>query len=232
MGLADNRNGRAGRNGGRVPPAVSVLRAEAIESHDPGALRAVVSGAIVGTLPTGAEWRLAEVCGTIVVRPNLPIAVRDEPPWLSRHTQAWEQYASVLSEEASRRSVSPVVWATAASGQIVSDAPGLATFLRSRAGSGWSFLADPVGMLTPAMWDRAEEHLQRMAGTLLGHSACTAVLLREAGPDGSPPTPLREGGAMTDALLRMWAGVLSGRGRVVLVDANLDEQLRLISPQR
>lgn len=71
---------------------------------------------------------------------------------------------------------------------VLSDLPSCLVFLRSAAAARVRLLLDPMAMLTPAMVAHAEDHLERILGTLGPHPAVAGLMLANAaaGEDGGP----------------------------------------------
>jgi len=70
------------------------------------------------------------------------------------------------------------LWLLPAAGDVLSDAPRTAAFLAEHPGLG--FVLEPAALLTPGMLDHADDHLDRIAGSLGHHSACAALFISDA----------------------------------------------------
>jgi hypothetical protein len=68
----------------------------------------------------------------------------------------------------------PALWPHA--GGVVSDAPSLQTFLRTRQRLEWSFIFDPAAMITPAMAATAQHHFDRLFAQLGEHPRACALV--------------------------------------------------------
>lgn len=124
--------------------------------------------------------------------------------------------------------------------QVLSDVPSCLLFLRSAAAEGVQLVLDPVALLTPAMLDRAEEHLERILEALAGHPGVAALRLTSArlGPDGAGLEPIglhRTAEAVVDArlligLFARYAG--PGSDWIILEDGLAEQQelLRMYGP--
>ncbi|MBS0195191.1 MAG: hypothetical protein JSR77_00375 [Planctomycetes bacterium] len=97
----------------------------------------------------------------------------DTPAWLPEPRRVFEQCAQLLQSAAASHSLEPVIWPLA--GAAVSDAPSIATFLRSY--PAWRFIFDPAALLVPDMLDRAQEHLTRLHEALGSHDRIAAAVI-------------------------------------------------------
>lgn len=196
-----------------IPPshaAFSILSGGTIKPLTKGGLEAVVHP---GTAPTEAEWLAASTAGTLVVR---SLVDGDSPAWLPNARGRWDAQSAVLTTEAERRGVRPMLWPHAE--DVVSDIPGLVTFCRamsnprggaesgSAAKTAWALLLDPAALMTPAMLSNADDHLARLRDTLELDfvRACVAgIVLRERLPDGSF-AGLTSGSDVSRGLIHTW----------------------------
>lgn len=62
----------------------------------------------------------------------------------------------------------------------LSDAQSCVSFLNKRAGQPFQLLLDPVGLLTPTMLPRAEDHLNRVLEALADHPGVAGVIVSNA----------------------------------------------------
>ena len=118
------------------------------------------------------------------------------------------------------------IWPTAQGS--VSDVPSLRSFLTAaeQRGRPWTFLFDPVSMLTPAMLANADDHLVRLFESLSDHPAREATLLADAAAIGETVTPAPLGsGPLTSLVLRL---ATPRPAVIVLVEHHLPEQLALL----
>lgn len=70
------------------------------------------------------------------------------------------------------------LWLLPASGDVLSDAPRTAAFMAEH--PGLEFVLEPSALLTPAMLDHADDHLDRIARSLGNHPACAALFIADA----------------------------------------------------
>lgn len=141
-----------------------------------------------------AAWRLSVTAGSaarVVFRPPAMLIrlVQDAGlehagqestgfglAWLPRFRDAALRAANELATNA--EAFSPrtplILWPKA--GDPLGDVPSVLTFLRS-ASPIWSFMLDPLGLLTPPMVPFADDHFDRMFDSLATHPACWGVLL-------------------------------------------------------
>lgn len=70
------------------------------------------------------------------------------------------------------------LWLLPASGDVLSDAPRTTAFTAEHPGLG--FVLEPAALLTPAMLDHADDHLDRIARSLGNHPACAALFIADA----------------------------------------------------
>lgn len=117
---------------------------------------------------------------------------------------------------------------------VLSDLPSCLTFLRSPAAAAARLVLDPMALLTPSMLERADDHLERILGTLGGHPQVAALMLTNAGPDGAgrPFTPIglhREEGVVDSRRLIALAAAHAGPGvDWILLDEEPARQIELL----
>lgn len=124
----------------------------------------------------------------------------DSPAWLPGPRAAFMSYCQQLESLPN-----PLcLWPTAQGS--ISDVPSLRSFLAGaeQRGRSWTFLFDPISLLTPAMLPAAEDHLLRLFESLAGHPARHATLLADARVVGDQVVPAPLGsGTLTDLVLRL-----------------------------
>lgn len=91
---------------------------------------------------------------------------------------------------------------------VLSDIPGVRSFLDARPDDTIGLLLDPAGMMEPAMLEEADTFLERLTDTLLPRA--DALLLRgaprhegENDTDAARPAPITEDAALADMLPRL-----------------------------
>lgn len=117
-------------------------------------------------------------------------------------------------------------------GDVLSDMPSCAAFLRARSGGPFALLLDPAAMLTPDMLPRAEDHLARMFAALTGHPSVAGVVLmntRRTG-GGLEPAPLTVGALAPALIVGAWRAA-GARTPVVIADDQTEDQLALLAPR-
>jgi hypothetical protein len=157
-----------------------------------------------------------------------PLIVRsvcsgDAPAWLPAPRAEFLAWCQLLEEALPNPRC---IWPTAAGS--ISDVPSLRTFLAAaeQRARPWSFLFDPISLLTPAMLDKAEDHLTRLFETLATHPARSATLLADAAVVGEQVVPAPLGsGPLTPLILRLAKPLPA---EVVLLDHDLPRQLPLL----
>ncbi|MCW5777599.1 MAG: hypothetical protein KIS87_14275 [Phycisphaeraceae bacterium] len=127
-------------------------------TDDPRVLAAEYAGAPRLLLPTG--------------RIDAPDPVEAAVRTWSR--QSWAMLSRFCGEVAKS---SLRIWLLPAAGDVLSDAPRTAVFMAEHLGLG--FVLEPVALLTPAMLDHADDHLDRIAGSLGHHAACAAIFIAD-----------------------------------------------------
>jgi hypothetical protein len=151
------------------------------------------------------------------------VPLSDAPAWLPGPRSEFLAYC----EQVEKRFSNPLcLWPTAAG--AVSDTPSLRSFLaggeqRNRA---WSFLFDPISLLTPAMLAKAEDHLTRLFETFADHPARYAILLADAAVVGEQVVPVPLGSGLITPLVLRLAKPLPAE--VVLLEQNLSRQLAML----
>jgi hypothetical protein len=151
------------------------------------------------------------------------VSMSDAPAWLPTPRAEFLDWCQQLEQSVAN----PLsIWPTATGS--VSDVPSLRTFLAGaeQRARQWSFLFDPISLLTPAMLDKAEDHLTRLFETLAGHPARQATLLADAAIVGEHVVPAPLGsGPLTPLILRLAKPLPP---EVVLLDQDLTRQLALL----
>lgn len=151
------------------------------------------------------------------------VPIDDAPAWLPGPRAEFLAWCHQLEQS----TPSPLcIWPTALG--AVSDAPSLRTFLAAaeQRGRPWTFLFDPISLLTPTMLPNAEDHLTRLFELLAGHPARHATVLADAAVlnDAVVPAPLGSGSLTAIVLDR----ARPRPEQVVLLDADLPRQLALL----
>jgi hypothetical protein len=118
--------------------------------------------------------------------PSVPIVLRTgwlpqdpddaSPAWLSKHHAKFRDFREFAAASHPQRQW--IAWPRV--GDVLSDIPGIVTFLRTT--HGWKVLLDPVALLTPAMHPLADEHLARILGSLAENPGVWGVLIPHEGP--------------------------------------------------
>lgn len=122
----------------------------------------------------------------------------DEPIWMPQPRATFESACASLD----RDGLGAWIWPGQES--PISDVPSLRTFLAAH--GSWRFVLDPVGMLTPAMLDRTEDHLARIFMAMGGRVELGAVVVCDAREESGRlvRVPLGEGQLPIDAILALW----------------------------
>ncbi len=131
---------------------------------------AVIEPATATAARLDAVAKAADNCRRLILRFE---PKDDAPAWLPEPRRAFEQCAQWAQFAAARHTLEPVIWPLA--GGAVSDAPSIATFLRSH--PAWRFILDPAALLVPEMLHRAQEHLTRLYEALGGHDRVAAAVI-------------------------------------------------------
>lgn len=147
-----------------------------------------------GVDPSLASITLDEQSSTAIR--SIP-GTEDGPVWLPAPRAAFARACDALAHESD-------AWIWPTQQCPVSDVPSLRSFLEAR--PAWRFLLDPVGMLTPEMLPRADDHLMRIFLALGGRRELGAVLICDARVDDGQlvRVPLGEGCLPIDAMLAAW----------------------------
>jgi hypothetical protein len=137
---------------------------------------------------------LARGEGLIVVRTGFEAGASEPSPlWLPGPREQWGRFAAHIQQRCQAAGATPVLWPQL--GDVLSDAPGLLTFLRGA--PAWRFVVEPLALLTPQMRRNAPEHLARLGELLFAHHACAGVVVRsqvsdvEGFDDGPQPRALQ-----------------------------------------
>jgi len=135
--------------------------------------------------------------------------------------QGWEALRSAcdqLEPELDERGMSVLFRPHAA--HVLSDPRSCLTFLQQRESRAFALLLDPVSLLTPEMLPDAEDHLDRIAQTLLAHPQVPAVILSDAIVSDTGQiahAPLAEGALPRRVLDRLIDRVRSSDAAAVLL---------------
>lgn len=143
--------------------------------------------------------------------------------------QAFEAWCTSLKPVLTR--TGGRIWIRSRADHVVSDTPSCADFLTRLAGGGLGLLLDPVGMLTPSMLPRAEEHLERTLSALSNRPGIAGVVLtnvRRSGESTVEPVPVHEGLLAGSMLARVVRERLPEQVPLILLDRGLAEQMQLL----
>ncbi|MCC6676929.1 MAG: hypothetical protein IT436_07285 [Phycisphaerales bacterium] len=118
---------------------------------------------------------------------------------------------------------------------VLSDLPSCLVYLRSPAAAQTRLVVDPMALLTPAMVEYADDHLERMLGAMGAHPGVAAVMLTNAGPgpDGEGLRPVglhRQNEAVFDArrLIALAARHAGPGVDWIILDEGVAEQVELL----
>lgn len=124
------------------------------------------------------------------------------------------------------------LWLLPASGDVLSDAPRTAAFMSEHPGLG--FVLEPAALLTHAMPDHADDHLDRIARSLGNHPACAALFIADARVSAGSLVrcPVGRGAIGTRRLAAFIASCRADLPVVLLADAAEDQLAALAATAR
>ncbi len=162
-------------------------------------------------------------------------AVRDFRTWSRDAWGRLERWCDDLTPELRQRGIE--LWIRPHARHILADTQCCLSFLGRRQGGQIRLLFEPTAFLTAGMLDRSEEHLERAFASLGAHPSVAATLLSNRhGPDDDPlegplrAAPLHRGCVDPALLVRLWRQYVPRGIPAVLLDDELEAQVRCLGP--